>query len=89
MNNSTINFLPNDAVKIPNNNNIDNIDNIDNTCNTHSWYKFKNKLKNIGWKPKTPEDYHKFKNIYTENFTNDERKLFFNKPYTFLETYLN
>ena len=85
MNNSTINFLPNDAVKIPNNNNNNN-NNIDNTYN---WYKFKNKLKNVGCKPKTPEDYHKLKNIFTENFTNNDRKLYFDKPYSFLETYLN
>jgi len=83
MNNSTINFLPNDAVKIPNNNSNNNID------NTYNWYKFKNKLKNVGWKPKTPEDYHKLKNIFTENFTNNDRKLYFDKPYSFLETYLN
>ena len=81
MNNSTINFLPNDAVKIPNNNSNNNID------NTYNWYKFKNKLKNVGWKQKTPEDYHKFKNIFMETFTNDDRKLYFDKPKLFIYIY--
>jgi len=83
MNNSTINFLPNDAVKIQ-----DNVNNVNNVDNSYNWYKFNKKLINVGWRPKTPEDYHIIKNIYLETFKNDERKLYFNKPITFLENYI-